>query len=91
MTWKCALKILWEGNDMDDENVLGGFKLVEHFGEAIPQFVLTMTFLINSYDFVYAHDCNIFPIPTTTISLILSVGSIVMELFKSLKSCCGIV
>ena len=60
-------------------------KLFENLGEAIPQAILSLVFLINNFSFEV--DSSFMPIPTTCISLFFSIGSIMMGLYSGCSVC----
>ena len=60
-------------------------KLFENLGEAIPQAILSLVFLINNFSFEV--DSSFIPIPTTCISLFFSIGSIMMGLYSGCSVC----
>ena len=68
------------------------FKLFENLGEAIPQAILIIVFISHNWDFILYDETSFFSIPTSCISLIFSVGSIIMGLISGgkvcFKSCC---
>ena len=54
-------------------------KLFEQFGEAIPQLLLTVTYYLNNVYYIWWTE-TILPIPITLISIIFSMGSVLMGL-----------
>ena len=46
-------------------------KLFEQFGEALPQFILSLTFYINNDYYIKTYE-NLFRLPTTLISMVFS-------------------
>ena len=64
-------------NDEASRNFFSGAKLVvDLLGEAIPQVILSIVFVSNNPDFVF--EC----IPTTLVSIIFSVGSILIGIYN---------
>ena len=92
---RSALTIAWKGKIDPEEELLEDFpaklvpffKLFENLGEAVPQFIITMVFLLNNMDYIYKFDQTFFSIPITIISLVFSAGSIVMGLYTCITSC----
>ena len=70
---------------IEDERDLPFLKLFEQFGEALPQFMLGLTFYVNNTYFINTYD-NIFNsiLPTTLISVIFSGVSVVLGLISGL-------
>jgi len=62
-------------------------KLFENLGEAIPQAILIIVFICNNWDFILYDETSFIPIPTSCLSLIFSVGSIIMGLISGGKGC----
>ena len=92
---KLGLIVAWTG-DIEPEREITGFidanevpffKLFENLGEALPQCIIALTFLCNNYPFLNEFETGIFPIPTTAVSLIFSLGSVVMGLYTGISSC----
>ena len=65
-------------------NAIPFFKLFENLGEVIPQAIL-IVFICNNWNFILYNETSFFPIPTSCISLIFSVGSIIMGLISGYK------
>ena len=62
------------------------FKLFEILGEALPQFILTLVFVSNNYPFLMDNDRYFgIPIPVSIISLVFSVGSLIMGVISGCK------
>ena len=80
-----SLRILFKGQDnyfiglvqVDD---LPGHKMFEVVGEAFPQLVLNLVYIVNNFDFLMEHDklTSAQPLPTCVVSAIFSFGSIVI-------------
>ena len=94
MSLKAGALVAWTGdNDPDrmitkeiDAGYLPAFKLFENLGEAIPQAILVIIFIANNWDFILFDETSFIPIPTSCISLIFSVGSIIMGLISGGKA-----
>ena len=90
---KAGAFVAWTGIDDPDRNItkdtiaedIPGFKLFENLGEAIPQGILIIVFISHNWDFILYDETSFFPIPTSCISLIFSVGSIIMGLISGCK------
>ena len=64
-------------------------KLFEQLGEAIPQFGLNITYYINNRYYVWFTESPNFlgiSVPTTLVSMVFSLGSILMGLFNGVKA-----
>ena len=68
---------------IDDERDLPFLKLFEQFGEALPQFMLGLTFYVNNTYFINTYD-NLFGLPTTLISVIFSGVSVFLGVISGL-------
>ena len=61
-------------------------KLFEIIGEALPQFILTLVFTCNNYPFLNEFDTYFsIPIPTSIISLVFSLGSLIIGVISGCK------
>ena len=70
-----------------DPRMLPFWKLFEIIGEALPQFILTLVFASNNYPFLMDHDTYFgFPIPVSIVSLVFSLGSLIMGVISGWKS-----
>ena len=82
-----GLKCAWNGSvdarekfafEIESED-LPGWKMFEYCGEAVPQFILTVGFAINNYPFLLRYDTYFdIPIPITMVSIVFSVGSLII-------------
>ena len=61
-------------------------KLYEQLGEAIPQSILCLLFIINNFPFLLHHETSFFSIPVSCISLVFSVVSVAMGLYSGISS-----
>ena len=70
-----------------DPKVLPFFKFWEIIGEALPQAILTVVFALNNFPFLMKFDTyfNI-PVPVSILSLVFSVGSLVLGVISGYKS-----
>ena len=63
-------------------------KLFENLGEAVPQFIMCLLFIINNFEFIiHEETSNWMPIPISIVSLVFSIGSIMMGLYTGINSC----
>ena len=63
--------------------------IFEHIGEALPQLILSVIFLVNNYPFLLAFDTLFgIPIPISLVSAIFSCGSLCMGIYSSCKAWC---
>ena len=70
---------MFQVDDMD------GHKMFEIVGEALPQFILGLVYLINNWEDVSEND-KFFddqPLPTSLLSLIFSLGTLIIGLTKA--------
>ena len=70
---------------MFQEQDMDGHKLFEIVGEALPQFILGLVYIINDWDHVFKHD-RLFEsqkVPTSVWSIIFSFGSLMIGLTKA--------
>ena len=64
------------------------WKLFEHLGEAVPQLIMCLIFIINNFKFIVHEETSTWmPIPISIVSLVFSVGSIMMGLYTGCNSC----
>ena len=92
---KAGALVAWTGKDDPDRKItknnraedIPGLKLFENLGEAIPQAILIIVFISHNWDFILYEEASFFPVPTSCISLIFSVGSIIMGLISGCKVC----
>ena len=90
MAFKSALIVAWTGENDPERRITKGFnaehvpalKLFEQLDEAIPQAIMSVVFLCNNFNFLIDHDTLIPNVPTTLISFIFSLGSIIMGLYS---------
>ena len=70
-----------------DPKVLPFFKFWEIIGEALPQAILTVVFALNNFPFLMKFDTyfNI-PVPVSILSLVFSIGSLVLGVISGYKS-----
>jgi len=95
MSLKAGAFVAWTGKDDPDREITKDataedvpfYKLFENLGEAIPQAILIIVFISHNWDFILYDETSFFPIPTSCISLIFSVGSIIMGLISGGKAC----
>jgi len=93
MSIKAGAFVAWTGKDDPDRKItkkvpayaIPFFKLFENLGEAIPQAILIIVFICNNWDFILYDETSFIPIPTSCISLIFSLGSIIMGLISGCK------
>merc|ERR1719370_2629009 len=92
-----GVKVLFTGEidpDKEISNFLSPkhvtmFFLFEHLGEALPQFSLTIVFLVNNYPFLLVFDTLFgIPIPISLMSSIFSFGSLCMGVYSGCKVWC---
>ena len=70
-----------------DTEVIPGLKLFENIGEAVPQLIMCLLFIINNFKFIiYDETSPWMAIPISIVSLVFSVGSIMMGLYTGCKS-----
>ena len=63
-------------------------KVYEGLGEALPQFLISVTFYANNYEFVNYQDLQSFPwVPKTVISIVFSLLSMLYGLYSGFKVC----
>ena len=66
-----------------------GLKIVELLFETTPQLILGLVFLCNNY--LFLSECNLIipsiPIPTTLVSVVFSVGTLIHGVYTSCKAC----
>ena len=76
----CEISVLnWiRFNEVDAGTHNKFMKSFEQFGEAIPQFAVALTFYLNNRAYMALNDSKILGVPTTVISIVVSVGSIVL-------------
>jgi hypothetical protein len=70
---------MFQVDDMD------GHKMFEIVGEALPQFILGLVYLINNWEDVSEND-KFFddqPLPTSLLSLIFSLGTLIIGITKA--------
>ena len=71
---------------IDAENI-PFLKLFENIGEAVPQAIMCLLFIINNFKFIVHEETSSWmPIPISIVSLIFSVGSILMGLYTGIKA-----
>ena len=68
---------------IEDARDITFLKLFEQFGEALPQFMLGLTFYVNNTYFINTYD-NLFGLPTTLISVIFSGVSVFLGVISGL-------
>ena len=93
MSLKAGAILAWTGKDDPDRKItrnthakqIACFRLFENLGEAIPQAILIIVFISHNWEFILYDETSFFPIPTSCISLIFSVGSIIMGLISGCK------
>ena len=71
-----------------DADELSGLMIFELFGEALPQVILSITYVANNYDYVHMTD-KLFgnqTIPTSVVSIVFSIGSIVRGIVSGRKA-----
>ena len=93
MSLKAGAFVAWTGKDDPDRKITNELpaeaipflKLFENLGEAIPQAILIIVFICNNWDFILFDETSFIPIPTSCISLVFSLGSIVMGLISGCK------
>ena len=93
MSLKAGAFVAWTGKDDPGRKItkiayakiIPFLKLFENLGEAIPQAILIIVFISNNWDFILYDETSFIPIPTSCISLIFSVGSIIMGLISGCK------
>ena len=62
-------------------------KLFENLGEAVPQSIMCLIFIINNFKFIIHEETSTWrPIPISIVSLVFSVGSIMMGLYTGCDS-----
>ena len=62
-------------------------KLFENLGEALPQSIMCLLFIINNFKFIIHEETSTWmPIPKSIVSLIFSAGSIMMGLYTGIYS-----
>ena len=94
MSLKAGALVAWTGNDDPDRMItkntdagyVPAYKLFENLGEAIPQAIMIIIFISNNWDFILYDETSFIPIPTSCISLIFSLGSIIMGLISGGKA-----
>ena len=92
---KGGIKRAWNGS-VDETEVLGFamdidtdnlpmVKVFEYLGEACPQLVLAVVFAIHNYPFLVDHDTYFgIQIPVTIVSIVFSLGSLIIGLVSGL-------
>ena len=71
-----------------DGNSLPFAKFLEYVGEALPQLIIALLFLINNYTFVYEQEKYLgINVPLTVISIIFSSGSLACGLYSVFRMC----
>ena len=84
-------KLLNEDFDEDQKifGALPSLKLLECFGEAIPQLILGVVYVSNNYPYLKEHDDYFgIGVPVSVISCVFSFGSVVIGVFTGCKSLC---
>ena len=62
-------------------------KLFENLGEAVPQSIMCLLFIINNFKFILHEETSTWmPIPISIVSLVFSVGSIMIGIYTGIKS-----
>ena len=93
LSLKAGILVAWTGDDDPERKItkdtaaeaVPGLKLFENLGEAIPQAILVIVFIVNNWDFMLYNEKSFIPIPTSCISLFFSFGSIIMGLISGCK------
>ena len=63
-------------------------KLFENLGEAVPQTIMCLLFIINHFKFIIHEETStLMPVPISIVSLVFSVGSIMVGLYTGINSC----
>ena len=78
-------------SDIDDPRDIQFLKIFEQFGEALPQFMLGLTYYVSNTYFVNTND-NLFDLmlPTTLISMVFSGVSVALGLISGLVAIKGL-
>ena len=64
------------------------YKLFENLGEAVPQAIMCLLFIINNFKFIVHEETSSWmPIPISIVSLVFSVGSIMLGIYTGINSC----
>ena len=93
LSLKAGFLVAWTGDDDPERKItkdttadaIPGLKLFENLGEAIPQAILVILFIVNNWDFMLYSEKSFIPIPTSCISLFFSFGSIIMGLISGCR------
>ena len=88
-----GIRILITGDDHKSVFAIGndqlpGLRVFEVLGEALPQVILTVTYVANNYDYVHTYD-RIFDtqtVPTSIVSIVFSIGTIVVGIVCGYKA-----
>ena len=66
------------------------YKVFENLGEAVPQSIMCLLFIVNNFKFIVHEETSTWmPIPISILSLVFSVGSIMMGLYTGKKAWCN--
>jgi len=64
------------------------WKLFENIGEAVPQAIMCLLFIINNFKFIVHEETSTWmPVPISIVSLFFSIGSIIVGLYTGIKAC----
>ena len=63
------------------------YKLFENLGEAVPQSIMCLLFIVNNFEFIIHEETSKWmPIPISIVSLLFSIGSIMMAIYTGINS-----
>ena len=72
--------------NMIDAKNIPFFKLFENIGEAVPQSIMCLLFIVNNFKFIVHEETSTWmPIPISIVSLLFSVGSIMMGRYTGIN------
>ena len=95
---KSGIIVALGGEICDETTIMQGLKakempvmkLFENLGEAVPQAIMCLLFIINNFEFIVHEETSTWmPIPISIVSLVFSVGSIMMGIYRGTYRCCG--